>query len=953
MKNESRINLKNYLFDFIAGIVIVLLLYPIAKWFYQADPPMGVDFYQFPSYIRYLTDHFAIPPSSWKFIWFDGVPLITDYSCLFFYLAIPITKIWGLVFGSKILLKELSNNRFFALAATTGLVWTTNYYVPLTGGGNVTYAATQLFVTLTLWLAIKYFYTNKKVYFSMLAFFAGLSFWGHAGTALIFVWVPMLSFLAFRWDEGKKFLNTQKIKDLFSYVIFSMAVGFLPLYGIAYLVLTIPKAADFNLFQEGGIRHMDAIKGLFLTQNFFLVIGAVILFILALVMIKPGYGRKFFSFLSLAIYFVIFQWLYLLGRNPFAGGIMPPRTFWFLPLIIIGLAALCWDVVFNKEEKMPKILAIFIVIILFLSPLCPLFDLNKLVFKENLAFVGVETNFREYMWVQSTLTSRILGNSSLEAQKINVDDILTQKNLKSADFESLKGIILPQWLPFDDLKYRLHTLEVGVNIWWSIPFNLPITHGSYNSAHLESNNYAYWTDMAFHGELTTRWNHPFEIAKNDLLFLIDWRGIRYLLGNEVEVEDGTKYSIGESVADPSSIVTFLTQNPEFVDRRGLKDIPSDGKTEISKTGFDFFRINEKITSPIVKTTNAPTILVIGEPKTAHDNLLRNLGHLNLNSRFVIPIKGGLSLDNLSLSELKKFDLIWLQYYQSSAKTWNVLNQYVQEGGKVFVETGGEVKESEAKNLPAIFPVSQTARESLGKNWNLTPTTEDPLTAEVNEVNFGPLLYNDQPWKISHSEESFVRPWAKTILAQNKKPFLVAGNLGKGRVIWSGLNLSYHFNQYMSLDEGKLIKNIIASMIPLEDEKILNYAFERPTAEKILVSGSNFKGVLLKENNYGGWTAQLTSPSKKNLTVYNVGLGYVYVQLPENISGQVKVKIEYKGTAFIWFFFFLAIASSVWLFYEAIFTKEKTTETQNGNISDKIKGHLNAKVTKWWQSDDEQ
>jgi len=53
MKNESRINLKNYLFDFIAGIVIVLLLYPIAKWFYQADPPMGVDFYQFPSYIRH------------------------------------------------------------------------------------------------------------------------------------------------------------------------------------------------------------------------------------------------------------------------------------------------------------------------------------------------------------------------------------------------------------------------------------------------------------------------------------------------------------------------------------------------------------------------------------------------------------------------------------------------------------------------------------------------------------------------------------------------------------------------------------------------------------------------------------------------------------------------------------------------------------------------------------
>jgi hypothetical protein len=687
---------------------------------------------------------------------------------------------------------------------------------------------------------------------------------------------------------------------------------------------------------------LEAIKGLFLTQNFFLVVGAVILFILAMVVIRPKHGRKFASFLSLGVYIFAFEWLYVIGRNPFAGGIMPPRTFWFFTLVIAGFSALSWDVVFNKENKTSRVLGVLMIVIFFLSPLCSLVDLNKLVFKAHLNDTGVATNFHDYAVAQNTLVKKIMGNS-FQAETIDFDRWLAQKNLKNVDFEKLKGILLPEWLPFNDIKYRFHTLEVGVNIWWSLPFNLPITHGSYNSAHFESNNYAYWTDMAFHGELTTHWNHPLEIAKNDLLFLIDWRGIRYLLGNEVEVKERTEYSLGGSIADPSSLAAFLTQDPDLVDRRGLKDLPASLNPEISPNNFDFFRINEKITSPIIKTTNSPTILVIGESQTAYDNLIRNLGHLNLNSRYLIPVKGGDNLEKLTLNELKKFDLVFLQYYQSTPQAWEILKKYVEEGGKVVVETGSEVKESDSKSLPSIFPVSQTTRESLGKTWDLTLSADDPLLRQVNVDEFGPLIYNNEPWKISHSETSSVRNWAKVILSQKQKPIMVVGNLGKGKVVWSGLNLSYHFNQYMSLAEGQLIKNILGSMLDLKDEGILNFTFERPNPEKITVSGNNFRGVMLKENNYGGWHAEMISPYKKELKVYNAGLGYSYIQLPKDVTGPAKIEFRYRGTLFNWFFFILAVIISLWLLVKSIVPNRRLV------ILGKI--NLKEKMMTWWYKDD--
>lgn len=974
MKNQhEKINLIwNLCLDISIGIVLAAALFPMAKWFYQANPPMGLDFYQFPSYVRYVSDHLTLPVLSWKNIWFDGVPLITDYSCLFFYLTIPFTKIWGLIAGSKILLlfsaylyfwfsflflKELSKSRWFALAATIGLIWTTNYYSPMVSGGNVTYAATQFFLSLCLWLAVKYFQTKKGKYFTLLTLVAGLSYWGHAGTALIFIWVPVFLLLLFWWDEDHAFFSLKKIKSLLSFSFLSMAIGFLPLYAIAYLVITIPKAADFNFFQEGGLVHLEAIKGLFLTQNIFFFLGAVILFILAGFYVKQNRERRFVPLLALVFYILVFEWFYVIGRNPFAGGIMPPRTYWFLTISMAGLAALSWQVFLRQPLKTSKILAVLILIIFFLSPLCPSIDLNFKLFDKNLSDVGVSTNFRDYAPAQNTLVKSVVENT-LQPGEINLDKLLTQKKILPNDLEKLKGLVIPQWFDFNDQQYRFHTLEVGVNIWWSVLFNMPITHGSYNSAHLNSNNYAYWTDAIFHGEMTTRWNQPVAIAKNDLLFLADWRSIRYLLGKEIEVKDGSQYSLGGSIADPSLLATYLTRDPNLVDRRGFEDKPVAENQPATGANLEYFRLKKEIVSPIVKTTNAPSILVVGNPLTAYENFIRNLAHLNLNSRFIIPIQGPKSLEKLSLTDLKKYEIVFMQYYQSNPQSWETLNKYVQEGGNLIIETGGDVLESNSfKNklnkLPAVFPLEQTTRGSLGQTWNLTSRPDDPLVKEMSLKDFGLLKYNNDSWNISYSEPSKIKVWAHPVLSQNNKPFVVAGKLGKGQVVWSGLNLTYHYNQYFSQSEGQLLRNILSSMVNLEDEGTLNFQVQRPAPEKIIISGNNFKGAVLKENNYGGWSAKLVSPYKSDLKVENAGLGYAYTRLPEDVKGQAMVEFNYHGTFFNWFFFILAVVTFLGLMIKAILPNKTKNGTEELNLRDKIKGKVGSKLLGWWQADNEQ
>ena len=183
--------------------------------------------------------------------------------------------------------------------------------------------------------------------------------------------------------------------------------------------------------------------------------------------------------------------------------------------------------------------------------------------------------------------------------------------------------------------------------------------------------------------------------------------------------------------------------------------------------------------------------------------------------------------------------------------------------------------------------------------------------------------------------------------------MVAGQLGDGQVVWSGLNLSYHYNQYFSPAEGQLIRNILESMIEIKDEGTLVFEVNRPKPEKVVVKGNDFRGVIIKENNYGGWTAKMVSPYQKRLKVYNAGLGYVYAQLPTDVNARAEVEFNYRGTGFNWFFFLLAVIFSVIIVFKIIFTSSQSTVSRKFDPTVAARSKFNRVMKGWWDKGDQE
>ena len=79
--------------------------------------------------------------------------------------------------------------------------------------------------------------------------------------------------------------------------------------------------------------------------------------------------------------------------------------------------------------------------------------------------------------------------------------------------------------------------------------------------------------------------------------------------------------------------------------------------------------------------------------------------------------------------------------------------------------------------------------------------------------FKPLIWEGQPWTLSGAQAEDVRDWGKVILAAADRPLIVAGELGAGRVAWSGMNLMAHA-EYLgkNQEELNLLGNIIGWLI---------------------------------------------------------------------------------------------------------------------------------------------
>lgn len=974
------------------GLIIYFVL-PIAKWYLDIIPARGIDLYNSASYVSYLIRHFATFFGGWNYSWYEGSPFGADYPFLHFYLMVPFAKSFGLLYGIQIFslvssllfvifayltFFELSKNRVLAVILALAVAFSLNLYRALIWAGGIPYYATQMFLPLSLFLAVKYLKTKNRRWFFALIFTAGIGMLGHQQPFITAIFPSLFLLILFWFGEDGKFQLWQKIKDLVLLLVLSLLTalptvtsfiligfdpilayvrgifGFVPIGegigGPGSLAKSQASYGTGSALQEASPAIIDWAHQQFLLvfkdTNLLLwtILGVgFIVFFLSL-SISKNRLKKLLSTLPFVLgagYAIFYVYLLSIGINLYHGGWY--KVYWPAPLMVGILASYLWG----------ASAVTFTEISIFTSRMGRFIRLAGLVVI-NLGLVFVSWYIFSYRTPPSDFLTRI-NQMSLASSAF--PESLSVK--KDKEREDLKKELLPSFLDPSRKDFRLYIIDATVNIWWNALFDLPLARGYIDPPHYGEASALFWLNSALgpspKGEgssLMVDWKVPENIVKNNTLFLLDWFAIKYLEGNHK--------SRTNSALAPFPTSKEVVQKEEVVETPGLllyfiEEWGGEKWLPDLKTSLKYYEIKDEIVSPILLATNAPAVAVIGD-ENAYGTISRLTASVNLNSQKLILARGPKFIDDWNLSDFLNFDAIILYGYDYHRrdKAWETVAKYLKMGGKVFIDTGGEVKESDSihlpwgfpKELPSVFPIKRTVREDLGRDWDLEANLDSGEKINFNE--FAPLDLDGKAWNISHPPSGEDFDEKATVILKNKGyPVIAAKKEGEGDVIWSGLNFPYHALRNQNLEEAKLFRTLLARLVNLDPSPVSS-KITWVSSEVRKVEGENAKGILFKEQYFPGWKAGIKNKKgSSKLKIYSAGPslpGFMYVRLPDKdgfevtfrFKGEPKMRLL-AGISFIIILFLL----------DYVFLKQKVI----GAGLKYIWGRGEKRMGKWWEKEE--
>ncbi len=367
-------------------------------------------------------------------------------------------------------------------------------------------------------------------------------------------------------------------------------------------------------------------------------------------------------------------------------------------------------------------------------------------------------------------------------------------------------------------------------------------------------------------------------AINQSIFFFDWYGIRH-----IEIGDGEPL-----------FADFLRKKP-FV-------------TSVDKiSGINYYNIDKNYVGPMYAPSNTKTMVVIC-PEKQYDNFIRTISYSDFTSKRLIPIYLGSGLGSLNKDNLKYFDSVFLYGYREgllgSVQTWKLLDDYVKEGGKLIIETGQKVGQTQSQSLPDVFPVQETNLDVINDSFNLN-VEKNELTQGVLPSDFSPLKTKYVPYAISEAPDESLKDWAKPVLSKDGNVILAFGQYGKGSVVWSGLNLPFHAIDNRNISEVVIFGNILKWFFSGNEEApIENFKVSYPNPQEIIINSSRGKGFLVKENYNPGWNATLNG---KKVKIFKAGLLQMYVPF-DSKKGEQTLELNFYGNPFHWALFAISIIS---------------------------------------------
>lgn len=875
------------LFSFLASLATVGIIFyfwwPIASWYYNHRPILGVDFYNTVSYVSYFLENFTLRINGWRSVWYAGVPLSQDYPTLYFQSIVPLAKIFGVTQGVQLFVlaasflsllfaflsfRELSKSNILSAILSVGATYSIGFYGALVWGGSLPYFISQTFFPVTIYFIIKYLKGGNKKYLSGAVLLTAISIFGHPQVAITFIFPTAAILLCFWTKEILPFFSRRKFFDFFGFLgivliivyprtvyekaglspmdqlsfflqflsifferLFSTINFFIPQSGQkTSLATSIPTALtpSSNLaiqeWQRGQINHLFD----WTNPVFFVLIGVIFCAYLITFFFRSKKRAilNIFPFLLVVIYVLFYIVIYGFGIDIFHGGWY--RVFWAVPLVLGFLIAWLWgDLEHFWQEKFSHQNKIFRIISML--PLGLVLLISVFVFwRYNPSFIA---KF-DQKW------SAISQASSAYPNVINLA-------VGKKEHQDLKKLLVPAWLDPSSKNFRLLESDAQVNIWWNSFFDMPLVRGYIDPS--SGIDWFYWFNSAVfaHGsdtsQLVSNWHYPEKVALNDALFLLDWYGAKYL---EADHASDVNPQITKALLTPQ----IIKQEEEvfFAKEKALINLKS----------------SEKDTQAPIKAVNYPQLLFVG-PFGPYQKLA-DMFFTQTHPQF-IPIWEGEDIDTAAKLDLKQFEAIFLYEYSyreggsdrsKYLQIWENFADYVQEGGRLFIYSGKGIDSSTRDNrqsyvaqrvynsatqyhdfsiestLPEPFPVLRTVSQKSEKG--LISSEKHPLT---EGVKFDQLVTGQEEKMISLPSEG-LRSDAKVIVSYKGQPILVERDLGKGKVIWSGLGFP----------DG-LTRNLLVFFGTGEKPKPSFSAETKNFGREVKVAGKNARGILLE--NLGG------------------------------------------------------------------------------------------------------
>jgi hypothetical protein len=340
--------------------------------------------------------------------------------------------------------------------------------------------------------------------------------------------------------------------------------------------------------------------------------------------------------------------------------------------------------------------------------------------------------------------------------------------------------------------------------------------------------------------------------------------------------------------------------------------PNDPVEKYDAAGWEKFGQGTEIRVPrvresLVSLSQKPRVLVISSlEKNGYEQVFRVSNMEALLYDDVLIFEGREKIDDYDLAELKNYDILILHgySYKNKNKAWNLLEKYLKDGGSLFIDTGWQFTTPDWKlaKTPSFLPVVKTSWTNAGKTADFV-IVDDNFSKEVDVLGFSPLVWQDQPWSFSGAKQEDLRGWAKPILKVEDNVLIAGGQLGAGRVMWSGMNIFSHVLDKKNNEESKFLANIFGFLLVGQAQDFDGFQIKRDFPDKVefLINSGIPKGTTLyfRESFYPNWQANLAkaSGSSKKLEILRTGPGFMSVFLPEDLTSGDKVIFEFKKSWF--------------------------------------------------------